>query len=155
MRIELDQTEQNIVSALQELKDDYSFKAFAHPGSIMQWGFPITFVSAIVQFNNITNDRPDNLLQVCPSYKSFVNFTIYVVYNDYRSHRKLYPLAKEMCRVLRGRKLLTFCEGERNTELYSFIDNFSFIEIDDGDNGCYGYSFRLTLCYMDSYQVKI
>lgn len=157
MIIELRETEQNIINLLKSnLCGDFNFAAYAHPGSLDTLGFPINKVTTLLRFKSIDNQRPANLTAPCINQINELSFEVHVVYIDYRSHYKIYDLAKAISNFLRGRKdLIVFCEGIKKTSHFSFINDFRFQEINDPDRACYSYSFDLVIPYSETYKNKL
>ncbi len=135
--------------------EQFRFKTISHPGSLMTLGQPINGVTVLLRFLNIQHDEPDNLNVRCPSFKSSANYSIDVIYNDLRTHIKVYELAKQLCQTLRGTKPLVFCPGYNDTQLYSWVDGLEFIEIADESNACYSYSFNFKITYLETYSVPL
>lgn len=154
MIIDIQETETKILSLLTELCEEQSlsFARYAHPGSLMTLGWPINGVTVLVRFVGIDNPRPDNLNSPCVSIIPDVKFEIHTVHIDYRTHSKIYDLAKEISKKLRGRRdILQFCPDAKDTQMGSFIEDFRFLEIDSKDYACYSYSFDLVIPYAESY----
>lgn len=155
MIIDLYETEQNILAELKELCEEYNFQRYAHPGSLATLNFPINKVTALLRFISDAGKRPKNLTAPCVNQISELRFEIHVIYIDYRGHHKVYDLAKLISDKLRGcRNLAIFCPGVNDTQHYSYIDDFRFLEVDNKDRACFSYSFDLVIPYSESYSNK-
>ena len=155
MIVDLYETEQNILARLGELCDQYNFQRKAHPGSLASLGEVINNVTALVRFKADKGDRPKNLTAGCINQISELQFEIHVVYIDYRGHHKIYELAKLISDKLRGcRDLITFCPGVKDTQHYSYVEDFRFLEVDGNDRACFSYSFDLVIPYSETYKNK-
>ena len=146
MSVDLLKTEENILSIMHELCDEYNFQRYAHPGSLMTLGFPINKVTAVLQFVSETDTRPDNMTACSANVITDVNFNVNILWIDYRGHHKIYDLACALVSLLNYRRdLLVFKEGCRDTQHYSWASDLRFEEIVNKDNACFNYGFTLTI----------